>query len=438
MSDRLLPFDAALERLKALHPKSIDLSLDRMRRLCAALGHPERRLPPVIHVAGTNGKGSTVAFVRAIAEAAGLSVHAYTSPHLVRFAERIRLNGRLISDEHLAGVMDRVEAANAGEPITFFEVTTAAGLLAFAETPADLLVLEVGLGGVLDATNVIERPAVAAIAPVDLDHREFLGSTIEAVAGEKAGILKAGAPGVIGRQNGNAMAVIAARAERLGVRLSVMGQDFDAFPERDGMVFQGEDRLYDLPAPILPGAHQADNAGLAIAACLALGDPRIDAEAIAEGLRTAVWPGRLQRLITGALGQKAKAADAELILDGGHNPHAARALAGALADMDARDPRPLVLISGMLQTKDALAFFEALRRLKPEILTVPFESDAAVPPKALAQSARMVGLEAEAAAGLEAALDRALRAYERPRVVICGSLYLIGEALALSRETWPA
>jgi dihydrofolate synthase/folylpolyglutamate synthase len=278
---------------------------------------------------------------------------------------------------------------------------------------------------------------VAAIAPVDLDHREFLGSTIEAVAGEKAGILKTGAPGVIGRQNENAMAVIAARAERLGVRLSVMGQDFDAFPERGGMVFQGEDRLYDLPAPVLPGAHQADNAGLAIAACLALGDPRIDEAAIAEGLRTAVWPGRLQRLTTGPLGEKAKAAGAELILDGGHNPHAAKALARALGDMDARDPRPLVLISGMLQTKDALAFFEALRRLKPEVLTVPFESDAAVPPKALAQSARMVGLKAEAAPSLEAALDQALQAHERPRVAVCGSLYLVGEALALSPETWP-
>ncbi|MBS0297234.1 MAG: bifunctional folylpolyglutamate synthase/dihydrofolate synthase [Proteobacteria bacterium] len=438
MSDRLLPFDAALERLKALHPKSIDLSLDRMRRLCDALGNPERKLPPVVHVAGTNGKGSTVAFVRAIAEAAGLSVHTYTSPHLVRFAERVRLNGTLISDEHLAEVLDRVEAANAGEPITFFEVTTAAGLLAFAEAPADLLVLEVGLGGVLDATNVIDPPAVAVIAPVDLDHREFLGSTIEAVAGEKAGILKTGAPAVIGRQNPNAMAVLEARAARLGVRMSAMGTDFDAFAERGGMVFQGEDRLHDLPAPTLPGPHQIDNAGLAIAACLALNDARIDDAAIAEGVRSASWPGRLQRLTRGPLGARAQAAGAELILDGGHNPHAARALATALSDMDGRDRRPLVLIAGMLQTKDALAFFEALRRLKPEVLTVPFESDAAVPPKALAQSARMIGLKAEAAVGLEAALDAALAKHERPRVVICGSLYLVGEALALSQETWPS
>ncbi len=437
MTDRLLPHDAALERLKALHPKLIDLSLERMQRLCAALGDPQRKLPPVIHVAGTNGKGSTVAFIRAIAEAAGLKVHVYTSPHLVRFAERIRLAGALIGDDRLADVVTRVEAANAGEPITFFEVTTAVGLLAFAETPADLCILEVGLGGVLDATNVVEGVAVSVIAPVDLDHREFLGDTVEAVATEKAGILRKGVPAVIGRQNENALAVIEARAEAVGASLSVLGCDFDAYPERGGMVFQGGDRLYDLPSPALIGAHQFDNAGLAIAAILALGDERIGEGAIVEGLSSVTWPGRLQRITAGPLGERARATGADLILDGGHNPHAARALARTLADLGARDGRPLVLVAGMLANKDALAFFEAFRGLKPGVFTVPFAADTAAPPRDLAQSARMVGLRAEACEGLDPALDRALASGERPRVVICGSLYLAGEVLARSPETWP-
>ncbi|NEX92984.1 folylpolyglutamate synthase/dihydrofolate synthase family protein, partial [Caulobacter sp. 17J65-9] len=331
MTDRLLPHDAALERLKALHPKKIDLSLGRMQRLCSALGDPERKLPPVVHVAGTNGKGSTVAFIRAIAEAAGLKVHVYTSPHLVRFAERIRVAGRLIGDDELAGVLDRVEQANAGEPITFFEVTTAAAFVAFADTPADLCILEVGLGGKLDATNVIGAPAVSVIAPVDLDHREFLGGTIEEVAAEKAGILKRGGAAVIGRQSEAAFAVIEAQAERIGAPLTVLGRDFDAYPERGGLVFQGADRLLDLPTPSLPGAHQIDNAGAAVAAAVLLNHPRIDEAAIARGLTAAVWPARFQKLTAGPLAERAQAAGAELYLDGGHNPHAARAVADALA-----------------------------------------------------------------------------------------------------------
>jgi dihydrofolate synthase/folylpolyglutamate synthase len=437
MSDRLLPVDAALERLKTLHPKLIDLSLERMARLCTALGHPERRLPPVIHVAGTNGKGSTTAFLRAIAEAAGLTVHVYTSPHLVHFAERIRVAGQLIEAGPLAEILDRVEAANAGLPITFFEVTTAAAFVAFAETPADLCLLEVGLGGILDATNVIGAPAVAVIAPVDIDHREFLGDTIEPIAAEKAGILKPGAPGVIGRQREDAFAVIEARAEQVGAPLTVMGRDFDAYAERDGMVFQGGDRLLDLPRPSLMGAHQYDNAGLAIAAIQALGDPRIDEAAIATGIASAVWPGRLQRLTVGPLGNLAKAADADLILDGGHNPHAALALARALSDLGARDPRPLTLIVGMLKTKDPLAFFEAFTALNPRVFALPFEGEAILSPEALAEAARAKGLTADACAGLDEALTRALAIGQRPRVVICGSLYLAGEVLARSPETWP-
>jgi dihydrofolate synthase/folylpolyglutamate synthase len=437
MTDRLLPFDAALERLKRLHPKSIDLSLGRMQRLCDALGNPELKLPPVIHVGGTNGKGSTVAFIRAIAEAAKLKVHVYTSPHLVRFSERIRLAGTLIDDDRLAEIIDRVEAANAGEPITFFEVTTAAALLAFSEAEADLCVIEVGLGGRLDATNVVPRPAVTVVGPVDLDHREYLGETIEAVAAEKAGIFKAGAPAVLGRQRANAAAILEARAERAGAPVVSMSRDFDAYPERGGMVFQGDDRLFDLPAPALAGAHQVDNAGLAIAALLAWRDPRINAKAIARGVSAAAWPGRLQRLTAGPLAAKAREAGADLLLDGGHNAHAAAALATAISEMSARDGRPPVLITGLLQTKDALAFFRAFSWLKTPVFTVPIQSEAATPPKTLAGSARMVGLSAEPCESLEQALDRALDAVVAPRVVICGSLYLAGEVLARDEATWP-
>lgn len=442
MTDRLLPHDAALERLKRLHPKLIDLSLDRMARLCAALGHPQRRLPPVIHVAGTNGKGSTVAFLRAMAEAAGLRVHVYTSPHLVRFNERIRLAGTLISNEKIAAVLDRVEAANAGEPITFFEVTTAAALLAFSETPADLCLLEVGLGGVLDATNVVEVVAVSAIAPVDLDHREFLGDSIDQIAAEKAGILRPGVPAVVGRQSEAAFSVIEARAEAVGAPLTVLGRDFDAWGEHGGVTFNtvagGMERLIELQAPALHGPHQIDNAALAVAAMLALNDPRIGVEAIAAGVAGAAWPARLQRLTAGGYAKQAAARGAELWLDGGHNPHAARALAEALAALGRRDGRPPVLVAGMLGHKDASGFFAAFAGMKPRVFTVPFESETAADPAALAAIAATAGLDAEPCVDVQRALTAALSADgPPPRVVICGSLYLAGEVLASDRETWP-
>ena len=409
-----------------------------MVRLCAALGYPERRLPPVIHVAGTNGKGSTTAFLRAFAEAQGLKVHVYTSPHLVRFAERIRIAGRLISEPQLQDVLQRVETANAGGPITFFEVTTAVALLAFSETPADLCLLEVGLGGVLDATNVIARPEVAVIAPIDLDHREFLGDTIEQIAAEKCGIIKPGAPVIVGRQAPEAFAVIERRAAGQGAPLLALGRDFDGYPERGRLVFQAEDRLLDLPLPALIGAHQIDNASLAIAAALALGRPALEEAAIARGLQSVRWPARMQPLDEGPLGLAAKAADAKLILDGGHNPHAARALAAALADLDRRDPRPLVLIVGLLSNKDADAFFAELARLAPTaVLTTGFTAEAATDANALASAARQRGLSAQACADFRAAFTAALALAPRPRVVICGSLYLAGEVLALSRATWP-
>ena len=426
--------DPISERLRARHPQRIDLSLERMRTLCAALGDPQHRLPPVIHVAGTNGKGSTVAFMRAIAEAAGLRVHAYTSPHLVRFNERIRLAGQLIGDDELNAVLDRIEAAidASGSQATVFESTTAAAFLAMSETSADLAVIEVGLGGVLDATNVIERPLLSVITPVDLDHAEFLGTSLRGVAVEKAGILKPGARGLIARQADEAMAAIEAAAATVRAPLTVMGVDFDAWAERGGLAFQDQSRFLDLPAPALPGPHQIANAGLAVAVALELDLPEA---AIAEGLAAARWPARMQRLTAGPYGAAARAADAELWLDGGHNPHAARALAETLAERQGRAPRPLALVVGMLANKDAGGFFEALRESGATVFTTPFEG-AAAEPEALAAVARGHGLGATACASVDEALDRALR-LGAGRVVICGSLYLAGEVLGASRETWP-
>ena len=426
--------DPVSERLRARHPQRIDLSLERMRVLCAALGDPQHKLPPVIHVAGTNGKGSTVALIRAIAEAAGLKVHAYTSPHLVRFNERIRLAGKLIEDEALNAILDRIEAvmADTDSEATVFESTTAAAFLAMAETPADLAIIEVGLGGVLDATNVIERPLLSVITPVDYDHAEFLGTDLAGIASEKAGVLKAGAPAVIARQKEEAMAAIERRAADVHARLTVLGVDFDAWAERGGLAFQTAELFMDLPAPALAGAHQIDNAALAIAAAVELDLPEA---AIAEGLKAVRWPARLQRISAGPYGEAARAAEAELWLDGGHNPHAAKALAAFLAERQARAPRPLALICGMLSNKDAGGFFAALKDSQATVFTVGFDG-AAADPTALAAVARGHGLAATPAGSVSEALDLALR-LGAGRVAICGSLYLAGEVLGASRETWP-
>ena len=426
--------DPVSERLRARHPQRIDLSLERMRVLCAALGDPQHKLPPVIHVAGTNGKGSTVALIRAIAEAAGLKVHAYTSPHLVRFNERIRLAGKLIEDEALNAILDRIEAvmAQTDSEATVFESTTAAAFLAMAETPADLAIIEVGLGGVLDATNVIERPLLSVITPVDYDHAEFLGTDLAGIASEKAGVLKAGAPAVIARQREEAMAAIERRAADVHARLTVLGVDFDAWAERGGLAFQTAELFMDLPAPALAGAHQIDNAALAVAAAVELDLPEA---AIAEGLKAVRWPARLQRISAGPYGEAAKAAEAELWLDGGHNPHAAKALAAFLAERQARAPRPLALICGMLSNKDAGGFFAALKDSQATVFTVGFDG-AAAEPAALAAVARGHGLAATPAGSVGDALDLALR-LGAGRVAICGSLYLAGEVLGASEETWP-
>ncbi|MDV6331398.1 folylpolyglutamate synthase/dihydrofolate synthase family protein [Asticcacaulis sp. 201] len=432
MTDRLLPFDAPLERLKALHPKLIDLNLDRMLRVCEALGRPQDRLPRIVHVAGTNGKGSTIALLRAMAEAQGLKVHVYTSPHLVRFAERIRLAGTLIDETYLADVLSRVEAANAGAPLTFFESTTAAAFVAFSETPADLLLLETGLGGLLDATNIIAKPYATLITPIDYDHQSFLGNDLSTIARQKAGIFKPGVPALSARQPDEAAQALERQALKLNVTLTSMGQGIDAWREGDRLIFQDEDALYDLPLPRLAGEHQIENAGLAVKAGLMLG---LSVEAIEKGLLTAQWPGRLQALRGGPLFTALKDRASELWLDGGHNPHAARALRDFIDRQQARDAKPLHLICGLINTKDAAEFFAHFAGLDAHVHCVTFSSDAAIPPADLAAAAQSKGLEADVASS---PLDAIESLTQTPlRVLICGSLYLVGDCLAMSQETWP-
>lgn len=422
--------DAILTRLLQLHPKIIDLSLDRMHSILAKLGNPETKLPPVIHVAGTNGKGSTVAYLRHIMEAAGLKVHAYTSPHLVKFHERIRVAGELISEADLTALLEECEEANGGEPITFFEITTAAAFLAYSRTPADYLILEVGLGGRLDATNVIDHPAVSVITTIDYDHQQYLGDTLSLIAHEKAGVLKRGSPGVVGVQPDEARAEIERVAERLRVSLAIARQDWQAYEQHGRLVFQDEDGLLDLPMPQLKGRHQIDNAGNAIAALRRLNDTRITERAMAEGLKATTWPARMQRLGQGALSALVPA-DSELWLDGGHNPSAGKVLAQAFSELNDRHSRPLVLVWGMLNTKDVGSFIGCFTGVASRVVTITIpDEENAVKAEALAESARSHGLNAETAISLEAALKQAATTVPAPRILICGSLYLAGRVLA--------
>ncbi len=430
--------DALIARFLALHPKTIDLSLGRIERLLARLNHPERRLPPVIHVAGTNGKGSTIAFMRAILESAGLAVHVYTSPHLVRFHERIRLGrvggGRFVEEARLAEALRRCEAANADEPITIFEITTAAAFVLFAEVPADVLLLEVGLGGRLDATNVIADPAAAVVTAVGRDHVDYLGDTIEAIAAEKAGIFKRGRPAVIAPQDYPAAdQVLRERAEAIRASpIIVGGQEFSVHEERGRLVYQDEDGLLDLPRPKLAGRHQLVNAGTAIAALRAAGFGDFEPAIVEAGLVRAEWPGRLQRLARGRLPGLAPAGS-EIWLDGGHNPDGGRVLAAAMGDLEERSAAPLVLVVGMLGTKDASAFLRNFTGLAREVIAVPIQGQiAARPAEDVAALAREAGLSSATQPSVEAALA-SLNGYvwERPpRILICGSLYLAGEVLA--------
>ncbi len=414
--------DIILERLMSLHPKIIDLTLDRMSRLLAALDHPERRLPAVVHIAGTNGKGSTLAMVRAGLEAAGKSVHAYTSPHLARFHERIRLAGDLIAEEDLSRLLAECEGANGGVPITYFEITTCAAMLAFSRFAADYCLLEVGLGGRLDATNVIDRPELCVITPISFDHPQFLGNTIAEIAGEKAGILKRGVPCIVGPQTDEALAVIEDRGARIGAPLLVHGQHWHVTEEHGRMAFQDETGLLDLPLPGLIGAHQVVNAGAAIAALRFLG---ADEAAIGAAMTGAEWPARLQRLKRGPLVGAAPAA--ELWLDGGHNAAAGAALSEALGRLT---HRPLHIICGMLNTKDVTGYLRPLASMADSFqgVGIPGETATLSAGETVA-AARAVGIAGVEAPDVLAAIRRVAAREPAARILICGSLYLAGAVL---------
>ena len=429
------PVDAIVARLTELHPKRIDLSLDRVRRLLTALDHPEHKLPPVIHVAGTNGKGSTVAFLRAILEASGRRVHTYTSPHLVRFNERYRLGtlgeGRLVTNAELTATLEECERVNAGAPITVFEITTVVGMLLFARHAADVLLLEVGLGGRLDATNVVDHPLATIITRIAIDHTDFLGDTLAKIAHEKAGILKPNTPAIIAAQQRDALAAIERQAARLNAPLKIAGEDWIATEERGRLVYQDDAGLLDLPAPRLYGRHQFENAGLAIAALRAIKELKLPPPAYDNGMAKADWPARLQRLPQGRLVELAPSGS-ELWLDGGHNPDGGRAAAAALADLEERVSRPLVLIVGMLASKDCIGFLKNFTGLARRMIAVPIKSaEKGLSAEAVAAAARTIGLPATSRDNLDEALDAVSRLdlEPPPRILITGSLYLAGEVL---------
>jgi dihydrofolate synthase / folylpolyglutamate synthase len=414
--------DVILQRMMTLHPKVIDLTLDRMVKLLGALGNPERTLPPVIHIAGTNGKGSTQAMIRAGLEAQGARVHAYTSPHLARFHERIRLAGQLISEEMLTALLDEAALANGTDNITFFEITTAAAFLAFARTRADWTLLEVGLGGRLDATNVVDKPALTIITPVSLDHQQYLGDTVALIAGEKAGIIKRGVPVVVGPQTEAGLAVIEARAARLGARVLAFGQHWHVWEERGRMVFQDENGLLDLPLPNLPGPHQVQNAGAALMALRHLG---MDAAACEAAVTRAHWPARMQRLRTGQLVEAAPSV--ELWLDGGHNPAGGEAVAATLARMPARETH---VICGMLNTKDVRGYMAPLAGhvTRLHAVSIPGEKNT-LPAEDTRDAALSAGIDAVTAGSVAEALAVIAAGSPAARVLICGSLYLAGSVL---------
>ena len=414
--------DVILQRMMALHPKIIDLTLDRVWRLLEKVGNPQDRLPPVIHVAGTNGKGSTQAMIRAGLEAEGKKVHAYTSPHLARFHERIRVAGELISEAALTEVLDRAYMANGSDPITYFEITTVAALMAFAETSADYTLLEVGLGGRLDATNVIAKPALTIITPVDLDHQQYLGDTLAEIAGEKAGIIKRGVPCVVGPQLDEGLEVIERVAARNSAPFYAYGQQYHVGTERGRLIYQDERGLLDLPLPNLPGPHQIQNAGGAIAALRVLG---FGEEACEAAVSRAFWPARMQHMKSGRLVDLAK--PAELWLDGGHNPHAGRALAETLS---ALPDRPIHLICGMLNTKDIGGYLRPLAKIAKSLtaLSIPGEMNT-LPAEVTAEEARKAGFEATTAASVDDAITAITAKDPNARILICGSLYLAGHVL---------
>ena len=424
--------DPILERLSKLHPKAMDLSLGRLERLLASLGHPERSLPPVIHVAGTNGKGSTVAMLRAIHEAAGRRVHAYTSPHLVRFAERFIVASAEIEEAALSAILEECEAANEGLGITLFEITTAAGMLVFSRIAADLLLLEVGLGGRFDATNVIGHPALSIITPVSMDHQHYLGDTIEAIAYEKAGILKPGVPAVIGLQSEAALGVILDRAEEIGAPLAVQGRDWAVEPDNGGLAFRASSMTRHLPRPALPGAHQIDNAGTALAAVeiLQAGFP-VSASALAQGLTSVNWPARLQKLTWGPMLDGVEPGT-EIWVDGGHNADAARAIADTVRGWTrANSNRVTHLVFGTLNSRDPREYLGEFRNIIVQVRTVAIPGEInSISAEDAAEAGRQVGVDANASATVNDAV-KAIAATSRDpgNILVCGSLYLAGTVL---------
>jgi len=406
----------------SLHPKIIDLTLDRMTRLLDALGNPEQSMPPVIHIAGTNGKGSTQAMIRAGLEAAGDSCHAYTSPHLARFHERIVLSGDIIDESDLADYLAECETANGGVPITYFEITTCAALLAFSRSQADFTLLEVGLGGRLDATNVVDQPAMSVITPVSIDHQQYLGETLAEIAGEKAGILKRNCFAIVGPQQDEALEVIEARAREVGATCKIHGQHWHVWEENGRLVYQDENGLLDLPMPALIGAHQVQNAGIAIATLRYLGKD----EAAFEGAMTdAKWPARLQKLRTGPLIESAP--NAEIWLDGGHNKAAGHALAEALGRLPSRE---LYMVVGMLNTKDASGYMKPLSERSKSLYGVSIPGEAAtMTAKETVEVAQKVGFDAIEAEDFQSAIREIISLNPNARILICGSLYLAGKVL---------
>jgi dihydrofolate synthase/folylpolyglutamate synthase len=424
--------DLVLERLNKLHPKIIDLELDRVLRLLAAVGHPEKRLPPVVHVAGTNGKGSVIAYLRAMLEAAGYRVHVYTSPHLVRFHERIRLAGKLIDEPALIDLLIECEAANGGVPITFFEITTVAAFLAFTRQPADIVLLETGLGGEFDATNVIDQPLASVLMSISYDHMQFLGNTLEKIAAVKAGIIKQGRPVIIAPQPQEAATVFAETAARLQAPLWRYGQEWSIDETATGMQYRDADRSLDLPAPGLPGRHQIGNAGTAVATTRWLSGFEIGETAIKRGLQEVVWPARMQHLKRGPLVEQLPAGW-ELWLDGGHNEDAGQVIATMLRDWQVKDGKPVSLIFGMLNTKEPAAFLKHLVPLAEDLGAVAIPGDhASLSAADCVGYARQVGLKADGFTSVQAALKSILQEHGTAprRVLICGSLYLAGTVLA--------
>lgn len=431
-----LSAEREIEHLMTLHPKGFDLSLDRVTRLLERLGNPQDRLPPVIHIAGTNGKGSCAAFSRALLEAADHLVHVHTSPHLVNWHERYRLaaagGGKLVDDEVFAEAIARVAEANGGQKITVFEILTAVTFVLFSEHPAEAAIIEVGLGGRFDATNVITRPAVSVIMPISMDHEAYLGDRVELIAAEKAGIMKRGCPVVIGAQESEtALQVLIDTAERLDCPTVIYGQDFLAFEENGRMVYQDEDGLMDLPSPRLPGRHQFANAAAAIAAVKAAGF-EISHRAAERAMTHVAWPARMQKLTQGKLVDLAPKG-ADIWLDGGHNPGAGIVIAEALAEQEEKNPRPLILISGMINTKDQTGYFSAFKGLARHVYTVPVSnSEAGVPNDELALRAEEAGLSAEPVSSVASALMLLRDSWDgpAPRILIGGSLYFAGAVLA--------